>query len=108
MVSLRRREICTVEETRCSTQARQNVVALFVETLKHRRCRMPGRMQQQRFVTPLMLTRQEVRLPPLGPMRQGIGQNSTDMFHVHVRAPTPPGERLRIAIDRAWQAVGGT
>jgi hypothetical protein len=60
VVSLRRREIVTIEEARCGTQARQDVVALLVETVKYCRCGMPGRVQQQRLLPPLMLACQEV------------------------------------------------
>src|SRR5438874_2187734 len=83
-------------------------MALLVETVKYRRRGMPGRVQQQRLLTPLTLARQEVRLTPLGAMRQGIRQNGANMFDVHVRAPTPPGERLSIAIHGTRQAVGST
>jgi hypothetical protein len=92
MVALWRGDVVPIEEARCGTQARQNVMALLVETVEYRRRGMPGRVQQQRLLTPLTLACQEVRLAPLGPMRQGIGQNGADMFDVHVRAPTPPGE----------------
>src|SRR5215467_6094917 len=107
MVALWWGEVITIEEARCSSQARQDVVTLLVETVEHRRCGMASRMQQQRLVTPLTLTSQEIRLTPLGAMRQGIRQNGTDMVDVHMRAPTPPGESLGIAIHGTRQAVGG-
>src|SRR5215510_7637518 len=108
MVTLRWREIVTIEEARCGTQTRQDVMALLVETMKYRRCGMPGRVQHQGLLTPLMLACQEVRLAPLGTMCQSIRQNGAHMFDIHVRAPAPPGERLGIAIHGTRQAVGGT
>ena len=105
---MRWREIVTIEEARCGTQARQDVMALLVETVKYCRRGMPGCVQQQGLLTPLMLACQKVRLAPLGPMCQGIRQNGADMFDIYVRAPTPPGERLGIAIHGTRQAVGGT
>src|SRR5437870_4869585 len=83
-------------------------MALLVETVKYRRRGMSSRVESQRIPTPLMLTCQEVRFAPLGTMRQGIWQNGADMFDIHVRVPTPPGERLGIAIHGTRQAVGGT
>src|SRR5215475_4689164 len=107
MVTLRWREIVTIEEARCGTQACQDIMALLVETVKYCRRSMPGRVQQQGLLTPLMLACQKVRLAPLGPMCQGIRQNGADMFDIYVRAPTPPGECLGIAIHGTRQAVGG-
>ena len=44
MVSLRWGEVVTIEEARCATQAHQDVMALFVETVKYRRRGMASRV----------------------------------------------------------------
>jgi hypothetical protein len=45
VVSLRWGEVVTIEEARCGTQARQDVMALFVETVKYRRRGMSSRVE---------------------------------------------------------------
>jgi hypothetical protein len=45
VVSLRRGEVVTIEEARCGTQARQDVMALLVETVKYRCRGMSSRME---------------------------------------------------------------
>ena len=65
-------------------------------------------MQEQRLLAALALTCQEVRFAPLGAMCQSIGQDGTDVFYFHLRTPAPPGQRLRVAIDRGRQTVRGT
>jgi hypothetical protein len=60
MVSLRWGEVVTIEDARCSPQAGQDVMALLVETVQYCRGGVPGGVQQQRFLTPLVLACQEV------------------------------------------------
>jgi len=45
VISLRRGEIVTIEEARCSTQTRQDIMALLVETVKYRCRGMSSRME---------------------------------------------------------------
>jgi len=45
VVSVRRGEGVTIEEARCGTQARQDIMALLVETVKYRRRGMSSRME---------------------------------------------------------------